>query len=137
MVFDFIIGNTDRHAGNYYVGKKGNKAHVLMIDHGLAFPNKAEVFYGDWFNTIGNWERGLENKGSKPISAKFQDGIMRFDNDKFRETAAKAGLDSRSAEATITRVSQLKEYIQRKNGKSFTLRDLKKIIESEHNYRLG
>jgi hypothetical protein len=38
-IFDMVIGNTDRHSGNW-LSKDGE---VIAIDHGYAFPNKAGV----------------------------------------------------------------------------------------------
>lgn len=51
--FDFLIGNTDRHANNWLL-KDGK---LVLIDHGLSFPNGEE---GDWSNadiTIENVNR--------------------------------------------------------------------------------
>lgn len=39
-VFDFVIGNEDRHRGNWMVDDK-NRIH--LIDHGLAFPDSGPV----------------------------------------------------------------------------------------------
>ncbi len=36
-VFDYVIGNRDRHGGNWMIKPDGN---LVLIDHGLAFPNK-------------------------------------------------------------------------------------------------
>lgn len=37
-LFDSVIGNTDRHFGNVLVDRSGRRAHLVLIDHGLAFP---------------------------------------------------------------------------------------------------
>lgn len=37
-LFDAVIGNTDRHVGNWIYGDDG---HLWLIDHGLAFPESA------------------------------------------------------------------------------------------------
>jgi len=48
-VFDYVIGNEDRHGGNWVIDEDaGNK--MRLIDHGLAFPDKGG--YGD--NTFSN-----------------------------------------------------------------------------------
>jgi hypothetical protein len=38
-VFDYAIGNEDRHAGNWRVEDNG---HLIMQDHGLSFPDKGD-----------------------------------------------------------------------------------------------
>lgn len=37
-LYDFVIGNTDRHQGNWLVEGSGSSAKIHLIDHGLAFP---------------------------------------------------------------------------------------------------
>lgn len=37
-LFDSVIGNTDRHGGNLLVERVGRRYHLILIDHGLAFP---------------------------------------------------------------------------------------------------
>ena len=40
IALDFIMGNTDRHGGNMFVGEGHNgEMTMLGIDHGLSFPN--------------------------------------------------------------------------------------------------
>jgi phage gp29-like protein len=43
-VFDWLTGNTDRHAGNWLVRKNGKLA---LIDHGLTFPTSYSGFRND------------------------------------------------------------------------------------------
>jgi hypothetical protein len=38
--FDFVIGNTDRHSGNWLIKKNGK---VVLIDNGLSFPFKSDA----------------------------------------------------------------------------------------------
>lgn len=45
-VFDYVIGNTDRHAQNWLVDQPNNA--LKLIDHGLSFPEKP---------TSGGWRR--------------------------------------------------------------------------------
>ncbi len=46
LVFDRLIGNTDRHSNNMLVGqnKETGKHEMLGIDHGFTFPNNNKVF---------------------------------------------------------------------------------------------
>ncbi len=40
-LFDFVVGNTDRHAGNWIVGKNSKgEPKLKLIDHNLTFPDK-------------------------------------------------------------------------------------------------
>lgn len=41
-IFDFVIGNEDRHSGNWVVSGEGKNAKLHLIDHGLSFPE------GEW-----------------------------------------------------------------------------------------
>lgn len=36
---DYLVGNTDRHAGNWLINKQGK---MVLIDHGLSFPDNHE-----------------------------------------------------------------------------------------------
>lgn len=38
-VFDFVIGNSDRHVGNILKQGRGGSMRPVLIDHGLSFPN--------------------------------------------------------------------------------------------------
>lgn len=40
-IFDCVVGNTDRHAGNWMVGRKSRKIH--LIDNGLTFPETSDM----------------------------------------------------------------------------------------------
>ena len=53
-VFDYAIGNEDRHAGNWRVENNG---HLIMQDHGLAFPDKGD--YGKRENGRPVWGNRL------------------------------------------------------------------------------
>jgi 2'-5' RNA ligase len=53
-VFDYAIGNEDRHAGNWRVEDNG---HLIMQDHGLSFPDKGD--YGERANGDPVWGNRL------------------------------------------------------------------------------
>lgn len=44
-LFDSVIGNTDRHAGNYLIDDAGR---ISPIDHGLAFPDAPGYAWGNY-----------------------------------------------------------------------------------------
>jgi Phosphatidylinositol 3- and 4-kinase len=45
--FDYVIGNTDRHDGNWLVEGHGANATLHLIDHGLSFPESNSVGRGN------------------------------------------------------------------------------------------
>jgi hypothetical protein len=84
-IFDYIIGNEDRHAGNWMVGKDGG---LRLIDHNLAFPDKGA--YGvsgnhALFNRIlikAEWKKITDPKAKTPVDAatpflKNKDAILK------------------------------------------------------------
>jgi 2'-5' RNA ligase len=76
-MFDHVIGNEDRHAGNWLV--EGN--HLHLIDHGLAFPDRDEYrggVYGNHYfvaraaNPFAALEKGPSEYAKPYISARTQ-----------------------------------------------------------------
>jgi hypothetical protein len=45
--FDYVIGNTDRHGGNWIVESSPAGAKLHLIDHGLSFPEADKLPYGN------------------------------------------------------------------------------------------
>lgn len=45
-VLDYIIGNTDRHAGNYRTVMSPEGPQIVAIDHGLTFPERPDPHFG-------------------------------------------------------------------------------------------
>lgn len=58
-IFDYIIGQTDRHHGNWLL-KDGK---IVLIDNGLAFPTKRDL--GDFID-VEFWRYATENNLSMP-----------------------------------------------------------------------
>jgi hypothetical protein len=54
-MYDHLIGNTDRHSGNWMVGPNGK---LRLIDHGLAFPERP--------STHGNYDLLMKKRGGGP-----------------------------------------------------------------------
>lgn len=119
MAFDFIIGNTDRHGLNFFVGeKKDGGMQAIAIDHGLSFPDadadKIGKEYG-WTNTINTWKGIVRSDiGSNSIGDKFQEGILKFDNESFISLAKKHGMSDNAIGGVITRVNAIKEHTAQK-----------------------
>lgn len=62
-VFDAVIGNTDRHGGNWRSDGKGN---IYPIDHGLAFPSSKNYAGGNanWMSKFGGQPLSPTSKGA-------------------------------------------------------------------------
>jgi len=71
-VFDYVIGNEDRHAGNWIVGANGK---LRLIDHGLAFPD------------AGPHHQGWGNRAMEEKAAERQLGVWHTDLDPARVAA--------------------------------------------------
>ena len=82
VAFDLIIGNTDRHAGNWMstLSTAEEKAKITLIDHGLAFPEA---------NMSASWN--LENPSDT--------GNMGRDNDVLRSDLYKEGFNYHGLDA--------------------------------------
>ena len=60
-VFDFVIGNTDRHTGNWLVEGQGDMAKLHLIDHGLAFPESTRAKGRNMFAQHIRWDSPVKN----------------------------------------------------------------------------
>ena len=52
-MFDFVIGNTDRHHGNWVIGGSTRDGKMLLIDHGLAFSERGTSGNNDLLERVG------------------------------------------------------------------------------------
>lgn len=127
-VFDCIIGNTDRHAGNLLVdlnprfprdGVDDRSAPLLgkiwAIDHGKAFHKSAR---------IGGCR--LHQLARRPVSQVFMEGMRRWQLSAAREAMASAGLSARQIESLhlkvltrrLEKIREKLEMRQRESGLS-------------------
>lgn len=108
-IFDYVIGNEDRHQGNWLIGKDGG---LRLIDHNLAFPDKGQ--YGvsaahDLFNRIllkAEWKKITDPKAKNPVDAakpfvKNRDGILK--------ALRGAGLPESAIQGVAERIDSLKD----------------------------
>lgn len=112
-LFDAIIGNTDRHAGNALIAPDG---HMVAIDHGLAFPRAHTPAWGN-FQAVARvfMEEGPEL---------HKDEIAALDNliaQKSSIHLGKFGITAWEGRQMWARVDWMK-----KNGKLFTKNILRK-----------
>lgn len=100
-VFDYVIGNTDRHDNNWMVSEKGK---LQLIDHGLTFNTNAEK--------MGNGYAGRE-LFKRMDAGKFKEDLGALakgyssNKDQIVKALAKTGLDRHKIEAVKTRIDNL------------------------------
>lgn len=96
--FDYLIGNTDRHAGNWMI-KKGDQSKndkLIAIDHGLAFPlNEREL-------------RSWPIDHAQKFDTKIPEFVKNIDPVKLRGVLEKAGIRGTAQNRTIQRLEKLK-----------------------------
>jgi hypothetical protein len=102
LVFDCLIGNVDRHAGNilvdlnprYPVGSQADSAPPFLgklwaIDHSRAFHSSSGIH---------NELCKLERVAKRPISRAFVEGMRAWQPDEVRRALLQAGLSERQVE---------------------------------------
>lgn len=101
-VFDFVVGNTDRHQGNVLQVVGARNSAPVLIDHGLAFPSgPPEVFIQPWVAI--SRDRG-------PLLPSTLDRIAKIDPSALARTLLDSGLDETAVAHTLyrTRLIQLR-----------------------------
>lgn len=101
-VFDFIVGNTDRHRGNVLQVTRSGRSMPVLIDHGLCFPRGVP----DRF--IQPWDNIPQSVGSLLESTLAL--IRNIDLDELAKTLLDSGLDERAVTFTLyrTRILQMR-----------------------------
>lgn len=109
-VFDFVIGNTDRHAGNLIVTKGRD---LNPIDHGLSFPeasvsNSHALGIGGNISVFASWASRQNSRGGHARLKQLSEQINTPEFHAYlRSTAVKRGLSPLSAELAIERSKYL------------------------------
>ena len=139
-LFDFITGNTDRHAGNVYLRRTANKntpddedANISPIDHGLSFPvhakdeithdytNTATFLWSALFNPSGKNAKISESFLKKLSSERtFVDFVKRINN---------SSIEKEAKDASIYRLRAVMDIVKKKNHAN---RMLKNPVYAQH-----
>lgn len=99
--FDFVIGNEDRHAGNWMVTSDGN---MHLIDHNLAFPDAGAYGSEDGnHNFVDHMAYGVAAASSPHDLAAAYVGH----EDEIRTTLSQVGLPKASITGVIQRIGLL------------------------------
>lgn len=77
QLLDAVILNTDRHGGNYFAKKVGNKHHFVPIDHGLGFNGRPGSQYSGRPNADGFREWLRDGAGGRRIQDKSFHPILK------------------------------------------------------------
>lgn len=99
-VFDFVIGNTDRHDENYLIAAGNPDGKPILIDHGFAFSNgRTERFIQPW--------RAIKlHRG--PLRDETLAIIERMDVEGLATKLHAAGLEKDAVRRTVRRAAVLK-----------------------------
>lgn len=96
-VFDYVIGNTDRHRNNYLTDPDG---HIVAIDHGCAFPEgETDPIRSDF----------VAEKFRNPISSETLKAVRRVDLSVLNEVLRSAGLNDDAVSGAEARIKEIQE----------------------------
>lgn len=99
-IFDYVIGNRDRHNGNWMVRPDGR---IALIDHGLAFPNNSAKYKFRNERLLDNAkQKWFDNKMLGPLSKPYLDNVG-----KITESLTAIGLPKNAVKLVETRISKL------------------------------
>lgn len=106
-IFDYMIGNTDRHAKNYFIGKKeGSAPSMIAIDNGLSFPNDNRKYLGDQGNQM-KLNKNLSKENGVKGTKEFANNVMDFYKSGKMEEFAKSiekNIGHNEADAFVERI---------------------------------
>lgn len=107
-LYDAIIGNTDRHVGNFLFG---DDDHLWLIDHGLSFPDTAKVnSYEN--NAIVDYAASAFKRALTPTEADFLERL-KARKDEIGLALADDGL----SRASIDRIWERIDYMLEENSR--------------------
>ena len=98
LAFDILIGNVDRHAGNWLMDKQGR---VYAIDNGYAFPKRNDC----------RFLSSLVLKGliGKPVAEDTKRIIQGISAEKVKNTVLEVGFRCREESGVLRRLNYLKK----------------------------
>ena len=97
-VLDYVIGNTDRHDGNYLTGPNGE---LVAIDHGFSFP------HGDRNPIRSDF---LRDHVGRPLEPAVVDAVRAVNPNHLRAMLRDLRLDGLSIELTVARLAEVQQH---------------------------
>lgn len=128
VLFDFITGNADRNASNFYIRKDNN--HIIGIDNGLSFPvQKHDALSSDAYKTSKIlWKAAFSSPDAK-ISNEFMTKLKDFKTfDKISKILLKSKIEPDAKYSTLFRLSALMEHIKKNNMQTFDSIDFATLL---------
>lgn len=99
-VLDYVIGNTDRHWGNYRTGRDGE---LVAIDHAFSFPESPDSRYG----IRSDFVREFLNK---ELSTEVVDSVRAVDMDRLRTALLDTGLSDKVVKGALDRLREIRTH---------------------------
>lgn len=107
-MFDYVIGNEDRHKGNWLIGND----KMQLIDHGLSFPNKGDFSYGKagGGNAYDNFMFEVakrEVRGGEKISISELGKPFVENKEKILDALKRTGIESEAIKGVASRIDRI------------------------------
>jgi hypothetical protein len=75
-LFDFIVGNADRHGGNFFHKKnKDGSSELLAFDHGFTFPSSNSLYFMMDYHNQDKFNNAMQNS---PLTNEFITNLKSF-----------------------------------------------------------
>jgi hypothetical protein len=129
--FDYIIGNTDRHASNFFIGGSDETGYKMAgIDHGLSFPNETKFNKTDFAQSFnGLWKLANTVGANIECSPQFKEHMLNdATKSNFQTVLDKSALNDNERRGVMERLDHIQKHI--KTNGSLTGSSLQTIINS-------
>lgn len=117
-VFDYVIGNSDRHGGNWMLADPKGADRIRLIDHGYAFPEGEKISSGNhafMSRVYGDMDQEFRQAGSSRY--KYADEDVRqavkpyFGKiEEIRDRLEKLGMNKASIDGMVARMKKVTEW---------------------------
>jgi hypothetical protein len=130
--FDYIIGNSDRHGNNYFVGKndRTKSFKIMGIDHGLSFPNETKFSWRDYKTSmLGLWNHAAMHGKNVDCSEAFKKVIMDPSTQgRLEKVLSGSVLTAAERTSTMERFGHVKDQLMK--SRKLTGVDLMQLLKS-------
>lgn len=99
-VLDYVIGNTDRHAGNYRTVGHAGQREIVAIDHGQTFPEAPDPSYGIRSDFV---KAHLNQRLDQGVL----DAVKAVHPDQLRSGLREVGLSEKAIDGAVARLQEI------------------------------